>query len=191
MLEFFYDVGSPWTYLAFHKIEQVAAEAGAELVWKPILVGGVFNAVNPAVYESRANPVKPRAEYMGKDLADWARSYGLAISFPKLFPVNSVKAMRGCFVAEDRGCISAFSRAVFAAYWGDHRDIAQDDVLTDISAGVGDGEVDEVFVRVGWDGVGERHGVAFVRSCWRASVGIASGIQGNRFSSRSRRPRNR
>ncbi|NRA00599.1 MAG: 2-hydroxychromene-2-carboxylate isomerase [Myxococcales bacterium] len=137
-LEFFYDCSSPWTYLAFHKIEEIAAASDTELLWRPILVGGVFNAVNQNVYSERANPSNERrARYMGKDLADWARSYGLAISFPKLFPVNSVKAMRGCFVAEDRGCISAFSRAVFAAYWGDHRDIAQDDVLTDISAGVG------------------------------------------------------
>ena len=68
-LEFFYDVGSPWTYLAFHRIADVAAAAGAELVYKPILVGGVFNAVNPAVYEARANPIKPRSAYMGKDLA--------------------------------------------------------------------------------------------------------------------------
>ncbi|HXZ84444.1 MAG TPA: DsbA family protein, partial [Myxococcota bacterium] len=76
-LEFFYDVGSPWTYLAFHKIEEVAAEAQAELIWKPILVGGVFNAVNPGVYAARANPSKPRSAYMHKDLGDWARLYGL------------------------------------------------------------------------------------------------------------------
>ena len=49
-LEFFYDCGSPWTYLAFHEIEALAAEAKAELVWRPILVGGVFNAVNESVY---------------------------------------------------------------------------------------------------------------------------------------------
>ena len=43
-LEFFYDCSSPWTYLAFSKIEEVAARHNAELVWRPILVGGVFNA---------------------------------------------------------------------------------------------------------------------------------------------------
>ena len=61
MLEFFYDVGSPWTYLAFHKIEEVAAEAGVEVTWKPILVGGVFSAVNQGVYAARANASKLRA----------------------------------------------------------------------------------------------------------------------------------
>ena len=137
-LEFFYDVGSPWTYLAFHKVEQVAADAGAELVWKPILVGGVFNAVNPAVYESRANSIKPRMAYMGKDLADWARSYGLKIVWPPtVFPVNSVKAMRGALVALEEGCVSQYSRAAFEAYWGENRDIAQDDVMADLAGRVG------------------------------------------------------
>ena len=137
-LEFFYDVGSPWTYLAFHKIEGVAAEAGAELVWKPILVGGVFNAVNPGVYAARANSTKPRSEYMAKDLADWARLYGLRIVWPPaVFPVNSVRAMRGALAAFDAGRGPAFSRAAFEAYWGDDRDISRDDVLTDVASRAG------------------------------------------------------
>ncbi|HXR36254.1 MAG TPA: DsbA family protein, partial [Candidatus Binataceae bacterium] len=60
-VEFFYDCSSPWTYLAFSRIEELARRYGAELVWKPILVGGVFNAVNPSVYEHRAHPVKAKA----------------------------------------------------------------------------------------------------------------------------------
>ena len=50
MIEFFFDCSSPWTYLAFHNIPPLAAEFGEEIVWKPILVGGVFNTVNPSVY---------------------------------------------------------------------------------------------------------------------------------------------
>jgi 2-hydroxychromene-2-carboxylate isomerase len=136
-LEFFFDCSSPWTYLAFHKIEEVAREGGADLVWKPILVGGVFNAVNPSVYESRANPTPARAAYHGKDLADWARLYGLAIGMPKVFPVNSVKAMRGCLVAAEHGRLPEFARAVFERYWGDLEDISQDSVLEPIVDAVG------------------------------------------------------
>ena len=148
-LEFFYDVGSPWTYLAFHRIEAVAAEGGAELIWKPILVGGVFNAVNPAVYESRANPVKPRMAYMGKDLADWARSYELEIVWPPaVFPVNSVKAMRGALVALDEGCVAAYSRAAFEAYWGANVDISQDEILAEVARSVGL-DADEFVRRIG------------------------------------------
>ncbi len=128
-LEFFFDCSSPWTYLAFHQIEDVAAQARAELVWRPILVGGVFNAVNPAVYEARANPTPARAAYHGKDLADWARLYGLRIGLPPVFPVNSVKAMRGCFVAEEHAALPRFARSVFEAYWGDLENISSEAVL--------------------------------------------------------------
>jgi 2-hydroxychromene-2-carboxylate isomerase len=118
-LEFFYDCSSPWTYLAFTKIEEVAARNKAELVWRPILVGGVFNAVNPSVYESRERPVKAKARYYAKDLQDWAHLYGLKIGQPTVFPVNSVKAMRGAFVALEHGKIAPYSRRVFESYWGE------------------------------------------------------------------------
>ena len=102
-MELFFDCGSPWTYLAFHRIEAVASRAGAELVWKPILVGGVFNAVNDTVYAQRATPNPRKAHYHAKDLQDWARLYGLEIGWPTVFPVNSVKAMRGAVVAQATG----------------------------------------------------------------------------------------
>ena len=89
------------------------------------------------MYENRANPVRPKADYYRKDLADWAAAYGLRIGQPPVFPVNSVKAMRGALVAEEHGCISAYSRAVFDRYWGDLEDISQDDVLRPIAQGVG------------------------------------------------------
>jgi len=136
-LEFFYDCSSPWTYLAFSKIEDMARRHNANLLWRPFLVGGVFNTVNPSVYETRANPVKLKARYYSKDLQDWARYYGLKIGNPSVFPVNSVKAMRGALVAEEHGKISPYSRRVFESYWGADRDISQDQVLRDIVREVG------------------------------------------------------
>jgi 2-hydroxychromene-2-carboxylate isomerase len=138
-LEFFFDCSSPWTYLAFHKVEDVAREARAQLVWRPFLVGGVFNTVNPSVYEARKAPVQvpAKARYYLKDLADWSRCYGIRIGQPPVFPVNSVKAMRGAFVALERGVLPAYARAVFEAYWGDLADISQDAVLEGVLARVG------------------------------------------------------
>jgi 2-hydroxychromene-2-carboxylate isomerase len=136
-LEFFYDCSSPWTYLAFTRIEDIARRHRANLIWKPILVGGVFNAVNPSVYESRTNPVKPKARYYSKDLQDWAAFYGIKIGNPTVFPVNSVKAMRGAFVALEHGKVSGYSRRVFESYWGEDRDISRDDVMRDIVRAVG------------------------------------------------------
>jgi 2-hydroxychromene-2-carboxylate isomerase len=136
-LEFFYDCSSPWTYLAFSKIEGVAARHDAELIWRPILVGGLFNTVNPSVYESRARPVPVKAKYYVKDLRDWAQFYGLKIGNPSVFPVNSVKAMRGAFVANAHRIIVQYSRRVFESYWGDDRDISQNEVLREIVREVG------------------------------------------------------
>ena len=136
-LEFFFDCSSPWTYLAFHGIEDLAAETSADLVWKPILVGGVFNTVNASVYEQRANPLPVKLRYYAKDLQDWASSAGIRIGSPPVFPVNSVRAMRGCLVAEEAGCLPRYARAVFEAYWGELLDISQPEVLEQIVAGVG------------------------------------------------------
>ena len=147
LLEFFFDCSSPWTYLAFHRIESVAADAGAQLQWRPILVGGVFNAVNPSVYEQRANPTPSKLRYYAKDLADWARVYGVRIDFPSVFPVNSVKAMRGAIVAQDHGCVSEYARAVFEAYWGDDVDISQDGEIARIARSV-DLREDEFFEKI-------------------------------------------
>jgi 2-hydroxychromene-2-carboxylate isomerase len=146
-LEFFFDCSSPWTYLAFHRIEELAKETGATLIWKPILVGGVFNAVNPSVYEQRAKPVKAKARYYAKDLRDWIRHVGIEIGQPAVFPVNSVQAMRGAFVALDAGCIGRYARAVFEAYWRDLRDISQAEVLAEVVTSVGL-DRDEFFARI-------------------------------------------
>ena len=138
MIEFFFDCSSPWTYLAFHNIQPLAAEFGAQITWRPILVGGIFNSINPSVYEGRAHPVPAKARYAGKDLQDWARVAGLKIKMPpSVFPVNSVKAMRMCLVLEPRGQLIPFATAVFETYWGGDQDISQDAVLREICARVG------------------------------------------------------
>jgi 2-hydroxychromene-2-carboxylate isomerase len=138
VIEFFFDCSSPWTYLAFTRIGALAAEFGAEIAWRPFLVGGIFNTVNPSVYASREHPVPAKQAYMRKDLSDWARSVGIPIRFPpSVFPVNSVKAMRGCLLLAAEGKLVPFARAAFEAYWGEDKDISQDAVLAEICAGLG------------------------------------------------------
>ena len=133
MIEFFFDCSSPWTYLAFTNIQPMAAELGVEIVWRPILVGGVFNTVNPSVYQSREAPIPAKARYSGKDLQDWARVAGLKIKMPpSVFPVNSVKVMRGCIVLAPEGKLIDFARAAFEAYWGEDHDISRDEVIADL-----------------------------------------------------------
>ena len=77
MIEFFFDCSSPWTYLAFHNIQPLAKEFGAEIVWRPILVGGIFNSINPSVYATREHPVPVKVAYQKKDMADGRARRGL------------------------------------------------------------------------------------------------------------------
>ena len=137
-LEFFFDCSSPWTYLAFSQIEGLAKRTGSTLHLRPILVGGVFNAVNQSVYETRANPVPAKAVYMAKDMADWARAFGLTIKWPpSVFPVRAVDAMRAVAAAEERGAAADLSWALFRAYWGEDKDISDRDILAQLGASVG------------------------------------------------------
>lgn len=142
MIEFFFDCSSPWTYLAFHNIQRLSEELDEPIIWRPMLVGGVFNSVNPSVYAMRENPVPAKWAYMLKDLQDWAAIAQLKIVMPpKTFPINSVKAMRGCLWLQPQGKLVAFANAVFEAYWAREEDIAQEAVLLQLCQQIGiDGE---------------------------------------------------
>ena len=148
-VEFFYDYSSPWTYLAFTRIDGLCRKYNADLQWRPFLVGGVFNTVNPSVYEFREKGVPAKQHYMAKDMSDWARYYGLKIVMPpSVFPVNSVKALRGALVAlEHPGKFLPYSYRVFETYWGEDQDISQDEVLRKIVAAVGL-DADEYFDKI-------------------------------------------
>lgn len=136
-LEFFFDCSSPWTYLAFTRIHDVVKRTGAEIVWRPILVGGVFNAVNKDIYERRANPEPRKAAYYEKDLQDWARFAGVKIGKPPVFPVRAVAAMRCVIAADELGALVPLAKALFEAYWGRLEDISQPDILMKVAESVG------------------------------------------------------
>lgn len=136
-LEIFFDCSSPWTYLGFVRIQDMLAGLDVDTIWRPILVGGVFNAVNRDVYDRRANPDPRKASYYEKDLQDWARLAGIRIGKPPVFPVNAVAAMRWVLAAEEKGALIPFALALFEAYWGDLKDISQPDVLAEAASKVG------------------------------------------------------
>ena len=142
MIEFFFDCSSPWTYIAFRNIQPLAKELKVDIIWRPVLVGGIFNIANKNVYAAREDMNSSRNRYILKDVQDNARDTGLAIVFPpKVFPVNSVKAMRGClWIAQEataKDNYLAFIEATFAAYFTREEDISQDAVLQAICSGVG------------------------------------------------------
>jgi 2-hydroxychromene-2-carboxylate isomerase len=138
-LEFFFDLSSPWTRLAFHNIQPILAETNATVTWRPFLVGGVFNAVNPSVYEGRANPDAPKTRHTGQWLRDWARLAGVPMNFPSAHhPVKSVHAMRLCCALEgDQDALFRFAEAAFDAYFAHQRNLDDPAVLADIATACG------------------------------------------------------
>lgn len=137
MIEFFFDCSSPWSYLAFRNIQAAAKKQNVEIAWRPVLVGGIFNAVNQRMYAGREDMDSPRNRYLLKDLQDCARQAGVRIAFPpKVFPVNSVKAMRGClWLAQNSSThdqLLPFIEATFAAYFTHQQDISLDEVVARI-----------------------------------------------------------
>ncbi len=148
MIDFYFDISSPWTYLAFHNIQPMAAELGVAVRWKPILVGGVFNSINPSVYEARERGIPAKRDYLVKDVLDWARHAGIRIVFPpRVFPVNSVKVMRACIWLDAQGRLPAFARAAFEIYWGQDQDISQDAVIGELCRRTGD-DADALFAAI-------------------------------------------
>jgi 2-hydroxychromene-2-carboxylate isomerase len=119
-IEFFYDLSSPWTYLAFTNIQRMADRLGERVHFRPMLVGGVFNAVNQSVYASRDMTESPKIKHLWKVLHDWARSAGVAMVFPSPHhPVKSVLAMRvACALEDDQAALISFSDEAFKAYFG-------------------------------------------------------------------------
>ena len=138
-VEFFFDLSSPWTRLAFHNVQPIIAEHDAEITWRPFLVGGVFNAVNQTVYAARENPDNIKFVHSFRVLKDWARLAGVEMIFPgEHHPVKSVHAMRLCCALEDdQAALHRFATAAFEAYYGDQRNLDDPEVLVAIANEVG------------------------------------------------------
>jgi 2-hydroxychromene-2-carboxylate isomerase len=138
-VEFFFDLSSPWTCLAFHNLPAVLARAGAAARYRPILVGGVFNAVNPAVYAAREQTDSRRMEHSGKILKDWARLAGVPMNFPSEWhPAKSVHAMRFCAALEDdQPALMRFARAAFASYFDRQENLDDPAVLAAVAEAEG------------------------------------------------------
>ena len=122
-VDFYFDLGSPTAYLAFTQLPRICADSGATLVCKPMLLGGVFKATGNA--SPVAVPAKGR--WMGQDMAQWARRYGVPFVFNPHFPINTLTLMRGAVGLQMRRpeLLKAYMDTVFSALWVQSRDLGQ------------------------------------------------------------------
>ena len=89
-VEFFLDVGSPTTYLAWTQLPAICQRVGAELVYRPMLLGGVFQATGNATPAS----VAAKGKHMNRDMERFAKRYGVPLAVNPYFPINTLFLMR-------------------------------------------------------------------------------------------------
>ena len=126
-VEFFFDFGSPTTYLAFTQLPRIAADCGAEVVWRPMLLGGVFKATG------NASPVTVPAKgrWMFTDMARWSKRYGVPLVHNPHFPINTLTLMRcatGLLISRAAD-VMPFCETVFKAIWVEQKNLGDAAVL--------------------------------------------------------------
>ncbi len=114
-IEYFYDYVSPYSYLADSQLEGLLERTGAELVYRPLFLGGVMNATG----NSPPASVPAKGKYMAQDIARWLAKYDLPFTFNPAFPVNTVRVMRGALVTLEDGGFDRYHPAMFKAMWQD------------------------------------------------------------------------
>lgn len=134
-VEFLFDVGSPYSYLAYHALPRIAEARGATIVWTPILVGALFQATGAR------SPVEipAKARYTLTDLQRWARHFGVKFAMNPAFPINTLPLMRGATAMQMRG-EAEFQRylaAVFDAMFGTPRNMGDPAVVAEVLSAAG------------------------------------------------------
>ncbi len=129
--DFFYDFSCPYAYLAHTQVEALCERAGAELRWKPFLLGGVFKAIGAA----GPNMPVAKARHNLLDMHRWADHLGVPLRMPPTHPNRTVLALRAALAAG--GDLRRASKAIYAAYWVDALDVSEPAVLQAALDGAG------------------------------------------------------
>jgi len=138
-IEFFFDVGSPYSYLASTQIDALGDRVGRPVRWRPFLLGGVFKATGNDMPARGA----AKAQWMLSDLALWAEHYGVPFRMSSRFPLNTLRTQRALAAAgrEDDARVAPLARAFFHAMWAEDRDVSSDEEIARIASECGlDGE---------------------------------------------------
>jgi len=135
-LDFWYDFASPFACLAAMGVESLAARTGAELRYRPFLLGALFKAIGTANVPLFSFP-EPKRRWFGQDLARAAAELGVPFRFPSRFPIRSVLPLRLALAAGPE--VGRVTQALFRAAWCEDRDIEDASVLTAISREAGQG----------------------------------------------------
>lgn len=123
-IEFYYDFGSPNAFLAHKVLPDLAARHGADVSYRPMLLGGVFKATNNQSPMQAFAGVTGKLDYQRREIARFVARHGLTFQMNPHFPVMTIAVMRGAIYAQGKDWDSGYIDAVFDAMWvhGDKMD---------------------------------------------------------------------
>jgi 2-hydroxychromene-2-carboxylate isomerase len=128
-VEFYFDVGSPTAYLAHKRLQQLQAQYGCTILYRPILLGGLFKATG----NSPPISVPAKGRYMmAEDLPRYAALYDVPLNHNLHFPINTLNLMRGAVAAINTDYFASYIDAVFNAIWVDGKNMGDVDVVTEV-----------------------------------------------------------
>ena len=134
-LEFFFDYGSPFSYLANALLPDLARRHRAALVHRPMLLGGVFKATGNR--SPIAEPIEAKRAYGGATLRRTAEHFGIPFGSNPHFPINTLALMRTAVAAQHEGVFDAFHAAAYPAFWVDGLDLGDAAVIARLAANAG------------------------------------------------------
>ena len=132
-VEFFFDVGSPASYLAWTQLESIAQRTNAKIIWRPMLLGAVFQATGNA--SPAAVPAK--GAYMLKDLQHFSNIYGVPFNFNPFFPLNTMHLMRGATAYLEEPEFQTYLAAIFNALWSEQLNMESPEVVAEVLSKAG------------------------------------------------------
>ncbi|MFO7706153.1 MAG: 2-hydroxychromene-2-carboxylate isomerase [Halopseudomonas sp.] len=132
-IEFFFDVGSPATYLAWTQLPALAKRTQADILWRPMLLGGVFQATG----NSSPATVEAKGRYTRSDFQRFAQRYGVTLNHNPYFPINTLQLMRGATAFLGTPDFERYLEAIFRAIWVDEQDMNQPEVVGEVLARAG------------------------------------------------------
>lgn len=129
-VELYFDFGSPTSYLAWTQLPELAHAAKAELVYRPVLLGGIFRATG----NSSPATIPAKAQYMFSDLARFADRYGVPMTMNPHFPINTLWLMRAATGLQLRepDRFEAFVAAAFEGMWVSEKDLGDAGIVAQV-----------------------------------------------------------
>jgi 2-hydroxychromene-2-carboxylate isomerase len=131
-IEFLFDFGGPNSYLAYKMLPDLCARTAAEIIYTPILLGGLFKLTNNQAPMLRYAETPAKRDYEMLEFQRFIKAHNIPFKMNPHFPINSILVMRGAVAAQRMGCFMLYVDAIMTAMWVDGLNVGNAGVVRDI-----------------------------------------------------------